>query len=296
MYWQTWAEQNAVAPEILETAKALVLELSLQKDGETEQEWQRLKSQLTPVVEMKTTKKSRTIWWRVAAAVALIIASIGIWKAVQPAPIEWLTYATQVGEVQQIDLADGSTIHLNANSSLEVDQELEEATIRRVRLNGEAYFDIAKRPKQAFIVETAKGEVRVLGTSFNVADRSDRFELTLVEGSIEFRVPNQPAVAMKVGDQLNIVDQKLMRQSVDTEDFAAWRDARMNFRNVTIERVIAQIEADFDWNIKVKNPKLLDRKINAQIPKNDPILLFEALAAIYDLSIEQVGDKEYILQ
>jgi len=70
----------------------------------------------------------------------------------------------------------------------------------------------------------------------------------------------------------------------------------MKFKNASISSVIERLKNDFGWQIEVKNKELLKRKINASIPENDPKLLLEALSQIYDLKIEKMGERQYIIR
>lgn len=82
-------------------------------------------------------------------------------------------------------LSDGTKVWINANSRLSFPSRFA-GDERKVRLlEGEAYFEVAKRQHQPFIVETSKANVRVLGTQFNVRNYKNSFATTLAEGSVE---------------------------------------------------------------------------------------------------------------
>ena len=72
------------------------------------------------------------------------------------------------GKVAKIVLPDGSRVWLNARSSLIYPNKFLTGQPRKVKLNGEAYFEVAHDKSRPFIVETEKVQTRVLGTSFNV--------------------------------------------------------------------------------------------------------------------------------
>lgn len=64
-------------------------------------------------------------------------------------------------------LEDGSVVYLAQESTLKYPEHFAEDK-REVNLQGEAFFDVAKKPEQAFTIETARVRVEVLGTAFNV--------------------------------------------------------------------------------------------------------------------------------
>ena len=85
---------------------------------------------------------------------------------------------------QIIDLPDGSKAYLNKNSSLEYNKNFEQ---RVVTQNGEIFYSVAKG-ESPFIVKTNKGEIKVLGTEFNVKSSKDRLEVEVERGSVELKV------------------------------------------------------------------------------------------------------------
>lgn len=89
--------------------------------------------------------------------------------------------STQLAEHRTIELPDGSTVHLNAGSYIEFDED-DFIETRELELDGEAFFKVQKG--SSFDVITDQGTVRVLGTSFNVCDRADFFEVTCETGKV----------------------------------------------------------------------------------------------------------------
>ena len=99
------------------------------------------------------------------AASILLCCSMLYFYSVKPA-----TYNTTIGESIQFSLPDESSVWLNAKSEISHNKDWENT--RDIKLNGEAYFEVAKGKK--FTVETPQGTVTVLGTKFNVKQR-DQF-------------------------------------------------------------------------------------------------------------------------
>lgn len=114
------------------------------------------------------------------------------------------TISTPNGGEWQIQLPDGSTVWLNAASSIQYSLNIGTAKQRRVKLDGEAYFEVAKNAAHPFIVETDKQAVEVLGTHFNINSyRDERLtKTTLLEGSVRVshKTTNESEV-LKPGEQ-----------------------------------------------------------------------------------------------
>ena len=95
------------------------------------------------------------------------------------------TISTPRGGQYQINLPDGSTVWLNAASSLKFPASFANLKERKVVLNGEAYFDVYHNAEQPFKVEAAGQIVEDIGTQFNINSYADELvvKTTLVEGS-----------------------------------------------------------------------------------------------------------------
>ena len=297
-YWEAWVVQNKQHHTAYLEAIDLVQNLALQPTSEeTLAELEKLRKGIKEAQKpaVAQTNRRRLLLSMAAAFLGLLMA-VGLWKHFDNKEVEMVFHETVYGKTKKVALSDGSEVILNANSKMRLAKDLDATGMREIWLDGEAFFNVAHQNGKPFIVHTPKGDVRVLGTSFNVAQRQTDFEVTLVEGKIQLQLPNQTKINLQPGEQARISNQTVDVIKVDTDATAAWRNNQMNFKNVPISRIITQIENDFGWSIKVENKALLERKVNAQIPKNDPLLLFEALAAIYDLTIEKVADGQYIIR
>ena len=90
------------------------------------------------------------------------------------------------GQRAELTLGDGTRVCLNSNTTLTFPDHFDRKE-RRVTLDGEGYFQVAKNDKKPFIVQAKEYEVRVLGTEFNVMMYKDQdfFETVLLKGSVE---------------------------------------------------------------------------------------------------------------
>ena len=102
-----------------------------------------------------------------------------------PAKIEYNTIIVPRKGEYQLILADGSKVYLNSESRLRFPTRFE-GKERRVYLEGEGYFEVAKDTTKPFIVEAKEVDVRVLGTSFNVSAyvSEQAVRTTLVSGKV----------------------------------------------------------------------------------------------------------------
>jgi transmembrane sensor len=123
--------------------------------------------------------------WAASASLTVAITAIGLWFLLTPT-----YYATQIAEVRDIHLSDGSEVTLGARSSLSVAFRLHE---RRVSLtSGIAFFSVTKNPSRPFIVLVGDKEVRVLGTKFEIRRDPTGMRVSVVQGTVEvMQVPER---------------------------------------------------------------------------------------------------------
>jgi len=214
----------------------------------------------------KVVPMSSFRWLRSVAAIGLIglltWAGFGLLNNGANTSADWIEVQTAANETRELVLPDGSIITLNENSSLAYEANLNEATTRQVRLQGEAYFDVERRPKQAFTIETNRAEVRVLGTSFNVRALTEEseMEVEVTSGLVAVRaLANNEEVKLEAKEAviLNAADQ-LVEKEAPLLNRQAWRTGELNFRNTPVTEALEAIERYYgvDFNIDV------DRALN----------------------------------
>lgn len=143
-------------------------------------------------------------WVSVIALAVVCLAGLVSWwmlrsepKAIQPDLVKtptWQTQVTKVAEKRKLSLPDGSTVWLNAGSSLRYDEASLANGERQVFLEGEAFFDIAHNKQRPFRVRSGAMEIKVLGTAFNVRAYPEdaNFETSLIRGAVEVRLDDRP--------------------------------------------------------------------------------------------------------
>ncbi|PIA79366.1 hypothetical protein BFR04_00500 [Gaetbulibacter sp. 4G1] len=188
------------------------------------------------IVKQKiNTKKQKPkvirLWYAVTAA-AIIIVSLSMFLNASK------TYTTGIGEKMSVTLEDGSVIDLNANSSLSHKRFFWTAN-KEVNFTGEGYFTITK--SKGFSVNTSKGKVEVLGTVFNIKDRT-HFELKCYEGKINF-VSNKTSpdsYILTKGMQIKIEDKEI-KEDTFVEQRPDWKTGVSKFVEQPLSKVLEEL-------------------------------------------------------
>lgn len=200
----------------------------------------------------------------------------------------------------RITLEDSTEVWLNAASRLTYPESFD-GQERRVSLEGEAYFKVAKDATKPFIVVSSSQEVRVYGTEFNVCAYSDEKDIrtTLVEGSISLRPinGNQSELMLTPGKQaiFDKSEETARVVSVDTEVITSWRTGVFVFEGQTMEQIIHALSRWYDFEYEFKDAATAQTIFMGSIPKyssfDDVCDIFHKLGGV---KLRQEGHKVII--
>lgn len=205
-----------------------------------------------------------------AAAVAVILAAFFLW----PSEPRNKVVQTQFGEQRSIEFVDGSHLRLNANSKITYlpDQLWQEGKPRTIWLEGEAYFEVEKKPRtnQTFEVRTDHALVEVLGTAFNVHTSSKGMRVYLDHGSIRLHLSAIDTVILMHPGDLVTYDEKdrsfSIKKQVAKALHTSWKDGVLTFHNSELSEVIEKIEQIYGVRFRVANEANNYRNIAFPMP------------------------------
>ncbi|KAA2242597.1 FecR family protein [Chitinophaga agrisoli] len=150
-----------------------------------------------------------------------------------------------------VTLADGTRVWLNSQSSLTY-PEVFTGPERKVKLQGEAYFEISQNVQQPFTVEAEHATVHVLGTAFNISAYADESTIrtTLVTGSVRLSGADASAI-LTPGEQGVITPGHpgIQEKQVNIARETAWKAGYFVFRNSTIQDIMRQVSRWYDIEI-----------------------------------------------
>lgn len=187
---------------------------------------------------------------------------------------EYNTLSTGRGGEYRLVLADGTKVFLNAATTLKYPVAFQGDT-RRVQLEGEAYFEVAKDAAHAFVVETEGMEVKVYGTSFNVNTlRTDAVQTVLVEGSIGIRAAgNEQEYRLHPGQMavLDRADASIELQEVEVELYTAWKDGIFRFNGERLEDILNTLSNWYDVEVFYQNQDIRELHFSGYMERYDQI-------------------------
>lgn len=222
-------------------------------------------------------------WLALAAA---FVGAIAVTLALpQPLAGLYADYTTRTGERRLLELADGSRVWLNSDSALSVDFNAQQ---RRLRLHGgEALFDVAKDPSRPFIVEAKGGEVRAVGTRFDVDSRGPQVRVDVTEGVVQVNSAGGAPVRLSAGERLTYRDSAAPEavQPLDLSSASAWQRGKLIFNQRPLGEVLDELERYLPGRIVLTDSALRQHKVSGVFDLQDPDALLKTLERLQPVKV-----------
>lgn len=209
---------------------------------------------------VRTNQKQKSLVWLKAAAVILFTALAGslyyqfLFSENKKLAADQLSETTQH---QFIRLPDGSTVILNAGSTLEYPATFSDKKNREVSLKGEAFFDIRHDASKPFVVRTEKISTTVLGTAFNVKayPGQDDITVTVTRGKVSVSDEHKVLGIITPDQQITFHKERKQasQQTVKSREVTAWAEKDIFFDDVSMRDAAGQLEERFGVTISFKN-------------------------------------------
>jgi transmembrane sensor len=222
---------------------------------------------------VRKTSRTRRPWlgWGLLAA-SVAAVGLGIQVVGHGGPVPLAVHdAAQNGSLT-VTLADGSFVRLAEGSTL---REWEAEGQREVSLDGRAFFAVARDEARPFVVRAGAGEVRVLGTRFQVSVEGHEVETVVVEGLV--RVSNgEGSVEVPAGSiaRMGGMGAPVAREVNDVFAFMSWPEGILVFQATPLAQVAEEVSRQYGRTIRIDGPDLSQRRVTAWFQGES----FEAIA------------------
>lgn len=215
--------------------------------------------------------------------------------ALESSSPQLLTLSTPRGGTYKVTLADGTTVWLNAESTLKYPSRFAKGE-RVVELEGEAYFDVKRLQTensaahfQPFKVVSANQTITVLGTEFNVSAYHDEEDTktTLVDGKVRIaKIRSHENITLYPGEQGKNGKNGLEKNKVDVYDYVDWKNGEFVFRNETAKEVLHRIARWYDIDIDYSKYLSSDEIFSGSISR------YSNLQMVLDI-MQEAGDLAF---
>lgn len=281
-----------------QTRDAMALASSKNKNTsiELQKEWKKFQSKISQENQSLALRKTLSIksWVSIAAAVAVLItaAYFIINLVLDPGTEKLMALDTTIEEV----LSDGSKITLNHHSALSFPKTFDDS-IRKVKLEGDAFFSVHHDPGQPFVIETQNSTVRVLGTEFYVNSHEDKnfIEVVVSSGKVAFSVDGQETVFLTAGEKsiFNKSKQHLSEFENKDQNFISWKTKRMIFDDQSLIDVANVIERTYHQQITI-DENLKNCRLTATFENQSLNAVLTILQETFSINITK-QNNEYLI-
>jgi len=351
-----WVGRTQAGP--LSSEDRMRLHAWLEKDPANRMEWDIMNAiwssadvlQEDPLVIRETRLKSRKrstgsgLKWlagfglssasvRVAAAAAIVLIVAAVWLT-QPQTLSTQTYATVVGEQRIMTLSDGSTVHLDTQTTITAafSEKARDIALK----TGRASFFVMHEPERPFVVIAGNVRVTALGTEFSVyKERRGRVSVEVTKGSVRVdpekanpvtddsditepvdspvktnkpdraanadhaaRSRHRPEEVLSAGQKIVVDEQKAeyVVETIDTKQAAEWRKGRLIFGKQPLADVIDEINRYMEREITIGDDSIKDIQVSMVFNVRDRKFFLPTLeGAIPYLASKQSPDGRSIL-
>ena len=210
-------------------------------------------------------------------------------------------YSTAIGEQKVVRLADGTRVTLDTNSALTARLTKDHRDVRLTR--GQALFEVAKDSSRPFVVSTDKGQVRALGTWFEVELRPTGMKVTLLEGAVEVHDARRSSPGgswtLSPGEQVTV--SKAARpmsqpKAVDVVATTSWTTGRLTFNETPLAEAVDEVNRYSREKIELKAGDFAARPVNGAFEAGDPEAFAGAVAVLLDLEISRPSSGKIVLR
>ena len=264
-----WANQSSENLELLENLQKIWNEdtpepILVNVNAKANQIWESA---------MTDNPKKLIEWTKISkyAAVLLILVSACFWtfygnnfenvdeEEVLTEVPSYILRENKAGRKIKLSLPDGSIAYLNSSSSIKYLDDFE-GKERRVFIEGEAFFEVAKDHTKPFIVVSKSIETIALGTSFNVnAFDSSLTRISLIEGVVKINQTEKQGTSSILSPGTEVIvnheTKTVVEQSFELDDVIGWKTGKLVFNHATLDQVVERLERWYGVEIKVKGKK-----------------------------------------
>lgn len=172
-------------------------------------------------------------------------------------------------EIKMVKLPDGTEVWLNANSTLYTPKEYNPEEYR-LKLEGEAFFQVSHNYHRVFIIETSTSTVKVLGTAFNLRARKaeNKNVLSVVDGKVLCTKANsdvEKIVEKGSEAEVSVTRDLINVKKLENENFLAWKTGTMKFSLTPFSEVARTLEDHYQIQFEISDTSLNNLPISTTL-------------------------------
>ena len=279
---QDWLVEHSEDPQVQEALEAIMEEMETGDMEVSSAAYEKVSARLGLERKSRFEKTIRTVGrWAMGFAVCAMLPLLGAFvydRLSVPEQADWLEVKVPYGQTDELVLADGTRLHLNAGTRVTYPSVFL-GSERKVFIEGEVFAQVAKNPEQPFIIASGDVDVKVLGTTFNFKayDNTECVELILLEGAVQVDIDANTRtkhIQLHPGEMVQY-DRK--SGEIEMKDFQPHLykgfhdDGSIHFFNLRLSDIASDLERLFGVKVVLLDEKLADTRYFAWFSNNETL-------------------------
>ncbi|AWW33324.1 Fe2+-dicitrate sensor protein [Echinicola strongylocentroti] len=263
-FWLKWIAEHPDKIHLIQKAREVILFVDY-KDSYclSDKTYTDLYESIISETPPKSSKPTLHIRWRgwhkVAAILLVTFSSVYCFKfyledreATSLSQDEVVVKYNPAGQKSSFRLPDGTVVYLNAKSKLSYPVTFS-GDVRKVTMEGEAYFEVKKDNARPFVVDLGEEKVRVTGTSFNLCSFKGFLSVALVEGGVTYVSQKGDMEQLQPNEMLTKVPHgAVSKRQFDPLEICGWKDNYLIFKDDPFDKVVMKLERWYGVKISSK--------------------------------------------
>lgn len=265
--------------------------LTIRSTVDEEVAWGRFKKRVdgedNKVVEMGSGRGRQ---WMLRVAAVFVVAMVGGWV--------FYTYSYKPGQFLSLNsgvnvlldtLPEGSVVTMNKESSIRYRRRFT-GDVRKVEMEGEAFFAVAPDKDKAFVVQTNGVTITVLGTSFNVRAVKGKTEVIVETGLVEIRKGGH---VVRVGAHEKAVigmdETRLMKEANPDQLYNYYRTKTFECNGIPMWRLVEKLNEVYKVHIVIGETRLRNLPLTTTFVDESLDGILDVVAKTFAITVVRNG-------
>ncbi|MGR3887327.1 FecR family protein [Pseudomonas sp. 1152_12] len=240
-------------------------------------------------------KRKPSVWRPALAVAAALVCALLATHIGAPRELYHSQIAAHAKGMRTLNLPDGSTLYVNANTRLRIDFSAHQRTLHLDK--GQLYIEVAADKERPLYVQAGEAHVRVVGTGFDVRRSQQQLVVSVAHGQVAFTPDSKSPVSLLGAQQrasYSYAKGTVEQQTLTAEEVADWRSGHLSFRNRDLASLIDELSLYRPQAQLLVSKAVAQLKVSGNLDVNDPDALLAALPAL--LPVKTVASADGIVR
>ncbi len=244
MFWSRYESEHPDQADALQEARIAISTFAGVDREVDESDMEDVRTRLMIQIE-PIRRQKKILWTKILKVAAVFIGVLLVGSFLFQNDRQ--TWRTANQEIQQIDLPDGSKVVLNAASKLSYKKSSFNKSNRILNLDGQAFFNVVKG--KSFVVKTERGEITVLGTSFDVFQRNGELIVACETGKVQVIDHSNHSTILSPGQEVYMSETKMNKIKKSLDKIGCWGKGTFYYESVRLRKILDEVERQFNAKI-----------------------------------------------